>query len=199
MLKSCLNFFSVVKIGKSNERVESKVNKGIKEIAEDIENLKYNLAIIKLKILFDYIFGKEISKSDLESCIKLFSPFCPHVAEELWEKIKGKNFISLAEWPRYNGKKINEKFEKEEELVEELINDINHVSNLIQERGDKKVKKVFVYVLPNETQNYENNSETIQRRTNLSVKIYSIGDKDKHDPENKSKKVKPGRPGIYLE
>jgi len=27
----------------------------------------------------------------------------------------------------------------------------------------------------------------------------AVNDKDKYDPENKSKKAKPGRPGIYLE
>ncbi len=31
------------------------------------------------------------------------------------------------------------------------------------------------------------------------VEIFAVNDKKKHDPENKSKKVKPGRPGIYLE
>ncbi len=198
-LTKSFNYISNAKIGKSDKRVESKVNKTIKEITRDIENLKYNLAIIKLRSLFDYLNGKELSKQNLESCIKLFAPFCPHLAEELWEKIGNKGFVSLADWPSFDEKKINNKFEKEEELFEKLISDINHVLSLIQERENTKIKKVFVYVLPNEKENYENNLETIQKRTNLTAKIYSVNDKDKYDPENKSKKVKPGRPGIYLE
>ncbi len=198
LIKS-FDYFSKVKIGKSDERIESKIHKTIKEITEDIENLKYNLAIIKLRGLFDYLNGKNLSKQNIEFCIKLLSPFCPHVAEELWEKIGGKGFVSSADWPKFNEKKINEKFEKEEELFEKLISDINHVSGLIQEKEDKRVKKVFVYVLPNEKENYSNNLEIIQKRTNLIVEIFSVSDKNKHDPESKSKKVKPNRPAIFLE
>lgn len=198
-VKKLFEFFSVVKIGKSNKRVESKVNKGIKEISEDIENLKYNLAIIKLKILFDYIFGKEISKSDLESCIKLLSPFCPHVAEELWEKIKGKNFISLAEWPRYDEEKINEKFEKEEELVEELVNDINHVKKIIDVNSPKYT---IIYSIPNEKNLFEENTDFIKNSTaSGAVIIYSTREVTLNpviDPEGKAKKAKPGKPGIYV-
>ncbi|MCH7902792.1 class I tRNA ligase family protein, partial [archaeon] len=82
-----LNYFSKVKIGKSDRKIQNKINKTIKEVTEEIENLKYNLSIIKLRTLFDYLNGKEINRKDLESCIKLISPFCPHIAEELWEKL----------------------------------------------------------------------------------------------------------------
>jgi len=44
--------------------------------------------------------------------LKLLHPFCPHITEELWEKIGGKGFISVAKWPVADEKKINEKFEK---------------------------------------------------------------------------------------
>ena len=37
----------------------------------------------------------------IENQIRLLSPFCPHIAEELWEKIGMKGFISVAEWPKY--------------------------------------------------------------------------------------------------
>jgi leucyl-tRNA synthetase len=198
-LTKTFEYFSNLKIGKSDARTESKLNKTVKEITSEIENLKYNLAIIKLRNLFDYMNGREINKKDAESCLKLLSVFCPHISEELWEKIGGKGFVSLSEWPKFDDKKINEKFEKEEEMFEKLISDINHISGLIKDREDKKTSKVFVYVLPNEKENYESNLEEIEKRTGLKVKVYSVNDKDKHDPENKSKKVKPGRPGIYLE
>ncbi len=197
-IKKVIDYFDTVKIGKSDSKIESKLNKTIKEVTNQIDNFKYNLAVIKIRDLFNSL-NEEESKDVLEKSLKLLSPFCPHIAEELWEKIGGKGFVSLAEWPKSNEKKINEQFEKEEELFEKLISDINHVSGLIQEKENKKMKKVFVYVLPNEKENYGNNLEIIQKRTNLIVKIFSVSDKEKHDPENKSKKVKPGRPGIYLE
>ena len=190
-----LNYFSKVKIGKSDKKIQNKINKTIKEVTEEIENLKYNLSIIKLRALFDYLNGKEISKKNLESCVKLLSPFCPHIAEELWEKIGNKNFISLEKWPKYDEKKIDENLEKQEEAVEKIISDINHVAKLV----NKKPKKVFVYVLPKENNFYTSSSDEIQRKTNLIVEIFAVNDKNKYDPEGKSKKVKPNRPAIFLE
>jgi len=86
-----------VGFGKSSARVESKLNKAIKEISDDIENWRYNLAVIKIRQLFDVITKERISKKDLGNFLKLLSVFCPHVTEELWSKIGGKGFISLAD------------------------------------------------------------------------------------------------------
>jgi len=58
-------YFSNAKIGKSDEKIQSKVNKAVMEISKDIENLNYNLAIIKLRALFEYIHGKETSKKEV--------------------------------------------------------------------------------------------------------------------------------------
>ena len=50
--------------------------------------------------------------------------------------------------------------------------------------------KVYVYVLPNEVEIYKDVSD---------VKVFAVNDKDKHDPEDKSRKAKPGKPGIFVE
>ncbi len=192
------DFFSNAKIGKSDRKVQNKINKTIESVTEEIENLRYNLSIIKIRALFDYLDGKEISKKDLESCIKILAPFVPHLAEELWEKINGKNFVSLSEWPIADKSKIDEKIEKEEKLIEQTIEDINHILKIVKEK-DKKTTKIFIYVLPNEKNIFLENLDLIKDKVNLSVEIFAVNDKNKHDPENKSKKVKPGRPGIYLE
>ncbi|MDP7520687.1 MAG: class I tRNA ligase family protein, partial [Candidatus Pacearchaeota archaeon] len=129
---------------------------------------------------------KETSKDVLKKSLILLSPFCPHIAEELWEKIGNKEFISVARWPAADNRKINEKLEKQEQAVEKLIEDIGHIKKLT----GKKDAQVYVYVLPNELKIY---------REVKNIKIFVVNDKKKYDPENKSKKVKPGRPGIYLE
>ena len=66
------------------------------------------------------------------------------------------------------------------------------------EKG-RKVSKLYIYTLPNEIEIYTGNLDMIEKRTNLDAKVYSVADKGKYDPENKSRKVKPGKPGIYLE
>ncbi|MEX0920471.1 MAG: leucine--tRNA ligase [Candidatus Pacearchaeota archaeon] len=196
-IKKVYNYFSEVKIGKPDERTESKLNRLIIEIENDLENIKYNLAIIKLKKLFESL-PSEIDKKVLERFLKLLHPFCPHITEELWEGIGNKGFISVSEWPNADKKKINEKFEKQEQATENLINDINSVLRIVRSKGSNP-KTVFIYVLPNEIEGFEKGIDLIKKSSGLDVRVYSVSDKERYDPENKSKKVKPGKPGIYLE
>ena len=113
--------------------------------------------------------------------------------------ICNKNFISLEKWPKADEKKIDKNLEKQEQLIEKLIEDINHVSRLIKEREKKEIKKVFVYVLPNEEKIFQDENNLIKKRTDLEIEIYAVDDKDKYDPQGKSKKTKPGKPAIFLE
>ncbi len=177
--------FENIKIGKSNPKIESKLNKTIKEVSSQIENFKYSLAIIKIRDLFNSL-GDEESNEVLEKSLKLLHPICPHITEELWEKIKGKGIISLSEWPKAEEKKIDESFEKAEQAVDKLVSDIAQIKKIT----DKSNAKVYVYVLPNELGIYKDVE---------GINLFAVSDKNKYDPENKSKKVKPGRPGIYLE
>ena len=55
--------------------------------------------------------------------IRLLSPFAPHICEELWEKVKGKGFVSLAEWPEYDVNLINPLAEESENLVKSILED----------------------------------------------------------------------------
>ena len=193
-IRKLFDYFEIVKIKKeSDAKTENKLNKTIKQVSSQIENFEYNLAIIGIRTLFDSL-PKETSKSVLEKSLKLLHPFCPHTTEELWEKLGNKNFISLEKWPEFDEKKINDKFEQQEKIVEDLINDINNILKIV---GIKK--KIFIYSLPHEKEIYKEAIETIKKKTNLEVLVYAVNDKEKYDPENKSKKAKPNKPAVYLE
>jgi len=196
-IKKVIDYFEKVKTGNSDEKTESKLNKTIKEVTNLIEGFNYNLAIIKIRSLFES-FREEINKDSLEIFLKLLHPFCPHITEELWIKRGGKGFISLSSWPKADEKKINDKFEKEEELIEGIIRDVNNIVKIIKDKGNS-VSKLYLYTLPDEVNFYADNAKSIEKRTNLKVKTFAVNDKNKHDPEDKSKKAKPGKPGIYLE
>ena len=194
-IKKVVDYYNNVKIVKKDDkRIESKLNKTIELVTKDIENFKYNLATIKLRQLFSS-FGEENSKRILEDFLKLLSPFCPHIAEELWERLGNKKLISLSEWPKAG--KIDENLEKAEEAFEKIVEDVNHIVNLIKEKEDKDVSKIFIYVMPNELGNYD--VKELNKRLNKEVKVFAVNDSKKHDPEGKSKKAKPGKPGIYVE
>jgi len=199
--KFVIRFFNGIgglKVGKSSKRLESKLNKSIKEITEYIENFKYNLAVIKLRSLLD-VFIEEggASKEDTESYLKLMSVFCPHICEELWSKVGGRGFISLADWPKCDEKKIDAKLEKQEEQVDKTVSDINNILGIIRDKEGREASKIYLYVVPNEVGVYD--SERLSSRVGKEVKVFAVNDKKKYDPQGKSSKVKPGRPGVFVE
>ena len=188
-------FNSVTVSKKSNPKIESKLNKIIREVTNQIESFKYNLAIIKVRELFNALPG-ECSKEVLEKSLKLLHPFCPHITEELFEKLGGKKFISLSEWPVAEEKKIDERFDREDEAMEKLVADILNISKIVETKGETK-NEVYVYVIPNELDFYS--SEEVSKRVGKEVKIFPVNDSNKYDPNNLSKKAKFGKPGIYFE
>jgi leucyl-tRNA synthetase len=198
-LRFILNVYSFLKSFKEKKVTklqESKLNRIIKEYSEDLDNFRYNSASIKLRELFE-VLKSGCDKKSLESFLKLLSPLCPHISEELWEKLGNKNFISLERWPVPNLKKVNEKLELANKDFEKTVDDIKYILKMIKERKKKVGKKVFIYVIPNELKNYD--SKKLSLEIGIDVNVFAANDKEKYDPQEKSKNVKPGRPGIYVE
>jgi len=193
-INKIMDYFDNFKLGKADSRTQSKLNKTIKEITYFIEDLKYNLAVIKIRELFNSL-PKKTSKDVLEKSLKLLHPFCPHITEELWEKLGNKKFISLEKWPVVDEKKINEKFEKQEQFARKVGEDINRIKGIV--KIDKPT--AYIYAVPSDLPIIKENKELISTISGANVVSCAVNDKDKYDPENKSKKAKPGRPGIYLE
>ncbi len=83
--------------------LEKLLHKTIKKVTEDIETLGFNTAISAMMILVNELYRAEIKpKSTLKILAQLMMPFAPHIAEEIWEKLGGDGFVSLAAWPKYN-------------------------------------------------------------------------------------------------
>ena len=51
---------------------------------------------------------KTNSRQILEPLIILISPYAPHIAEELWEKMGHQNSVSFAKFPKYDEKYLLE-------------------------------------------------------------------------------------------
>ncbi len=199
-IKKIFNYFKSVKIGEVDEKTENKLNGTIKNVTNNIENLDYNLAIIKIRKFFDSL-PEETSKNVLENFLKLLHPFCPHITEEIWEKLHKHNsnstkFLSLEKWPKAG--KINEKLLKEEKLIEKLIEDINNIFNILKKK-EEKVKKIYIYSTPNEKKIFINNKDLINKKIGLDIEIFAVNEKNIYDPKNFAKKAKPEKPALYFE
>ena len=85
------------------------LHKAIKEVSEDIENVKYNTAIAKLMTLLNELNkAPKVNKTDYEVLLKLVNPFAPHITEELWEKLGHKEDMVYTSWPTYDESKLIE-------------------------------------------------------------------------------------------
>ena len=85
------------------------LHKTIKKVSEDIESISLNTAISQMMILINELYKTgERPKSVLMTLIQLLSPFAPHIAEELWEKLGGEGFVSVKDWPEFDPSLIKE-------------------------------------------------------------------------------------------
>jgi leucyl-tRNA synthetase len=87
--------------------LEKLLHKTIKKVTEDIEKMSFNTAISAMMILVNELYKANVKpKSILKPLIQLLMPFAPYMAEELWEKMGGEGFVSLAPWPKYDSNLI---------------------------------------------------------------------------------------------
>ena len=190
------NYAHSVKFGKSSSRIEHKVNKAIIDVSREIKGINYNIAVIKLRALFDS-FEDEISKYDFGNFLKILSPFAPHIAEELWNKfIDSKTLISVSNWPVADESKINDSIDKAEESFEKTVSDAQNILKIVKDKESKTASHVYLYAIPNEVVLF--NRDALSKRLGIEVSVFAVNDKMKFDPENKSGKAKPGRPAIYV-
>ncbi|HLC31049.1 MAG TPA: leucine--tRNA ligase [Candidatus Nanoarchaeia archaeon] len=193
-------------MGRSELLLLSAVNRYLKEGIEAMEQMLFRTAFDTLffqfqRVLKEYMNRGQINQAVLNSCIELqirvLSPFCPHIAEELWSSIGNNSFVSLASWPQADESLINDALEESERAIDRGIKDVLNLLALLQEKQGKSCEKVYLYVVPHEVEGY--NPTLLGRRVGKEVIVFAVNDPKKYDPQGKSGKVKPGRPGIYLE
>ena len=86
-----------------SKALEKALNRTIKKVTEDIEDMKFNTAIAAMMSLLNEVDKVgSLSNEDYKTIINLLNPFAPHVTEELWEERGFEGFCSLADWPEYD-------------------------------------------------------------------------------------------------
>lgn len=85
------------------------INKTIKKVSNDIENMKFNTAIAELmKLINTYYELENITTKDYETLIKLLYPFAPHITEELNKEVLNKDSLVYSSYPTYEEEKTKE-------------------------------------------------------------------------------------------
>ena len=84
-------------------------------------------------------FNKNVINAVIETQITLLCPVIPFVCEEIWEKIGGEGYLSLADWPKVNKKKIDTSLDAGEGLVRNVVNDIIALKRLAKIEKPSKI------------------------------------------------------------
>ena len=74
------------------------------QVAEDIQQFKFNTAVAKLMETLNELSGLEesLSPESLLSLLKILAPFAPFTTEELWQKASKPGSVHETPWPEYN-------------------------------------------------------------------------------------------------
>jgi len=148
------------KIQKNKKYNEFEIEKTIKKVSSDIEEMKFNTAISTLMIFINEVGKLEsISQIAYEKFLKILSPFAPHIAEELWQILDHRKSINFESWPtpdlskiqneetkivvQINGKVRAEIMIKIDDNEEDIKKQAVSSEVIIKQLAGREVKKVF--------------------------------------------------------
>ncbi|MEI0738153.1 leucine--tRNA ligase [Paenibacillus sp. JTLBN-2024] len=78
-------------------------HKTIKKVTEDMEHMRFNTAISQLMIFINDAYKADsLPRKAIEDFTQLLSPFAPHIAEELWERLGHEESITYEPWPVFD-------------------------------------------------------------------------------------------------
>lgn len=135
----------------ATQEIERLVHKTVKKVTLDIDSMKFNTAIAAMMTLINEMYAAgRVNRGDLAVFTRLISPFAPHIAEEVWERIGGAGLVSLAPWPEFDEEKtvddtvkvpvqINGKVKS----VIDLSKDLDKDAALAAARSDPKVSEAI--------------------------------------------------------
>ncbi|MFT4673551.1 MAG: leucyl-tRNA synthetase [Saprospiraceae bacterium] len=85
------------------------LHKTIKKVEDDIENFSFNTSVSTFMIAVNELTAQKCNSKDiLEPLTILISPYAPHIAEELWNKLGHNVSISEAPFPVFDASHLVE-------------------------------------------------------------------------------------------
>jgi leucyl-tRNA synthetase len=90
-----------------NKDLERALHSAIKKVTAAVTDLKFNTAIAEMMVFVNEATkATAIPRDWFESFVKILSPFAPHVAEELWQRLGHRSTIAYAPWPVHDEAKL---------------------------------------------------------------------------------------------
>ena len=91
--------------------VEKALHRTIKHVTSAIQELRFNTAIASMMEYLNVVRsgGRKSRRLEVEPLVTLIAPFCPHIAEELYERMGNTTSIfDSGEWPTFDDRLLVE-------------------------------------------------------------------------------------------
>jgi len=87
----------------SEPELERSLHKTVKKVTSDTEGLQMNTAIAQMMIFVnDATSATTLPRGIVTTFLRLLSPYAPHIAEELWQRLGEEGLIAHAGWPAWD-------------------------------------------------------------------------------------------------
>lgn len=152
-----------------SEKMEIPINRTIKKVTEDYENLKFNTAIAALmSLLNEFNDVGKVNKAELKTYLLLLNPVAPHITEEMWREMGFEGMLNQSSWPKWDEDKISY------EEVEIAIQVNGKVRGKVVISVDDTKNEVKEKVMNNETVSKFIEGKTIIKEIYVPGRIYNI-------------------------
>jgi leucyl-tRNA synthetase len=90
--------------GAADPTVMRKLHQTIRKVGDDIPRLGYNTAIAAMMEYMNTLRKNDRTphRQEVQPLVQLVSPFAPHIAEELWERLGNHRSVFDSGWPAYD-------------------------------------------------------------------------------------------------
>ncbi len=93
--------------GADNKDLERALHAAIKKVTSSVTDLRFNTAISEMMVFVNEATkAPAVPRAWFESFVRILSPFAPHVAEELWQRLGHAQTIAYEPWPAFDEAKL---------------------------------------------------------------------------------------------
>ncbi len=118
------------------------LHKTIKKVTEDIDNFSFNTSVSSFMIAVNELTAQNChERSILEPLTVLISPYAPHIAEELWEKLGHQGSVAKVIYPKFEEKYL---VESEKEYPVSFNGKMRFTINLSLDLSKEEIEKAVL-------------------------------------------------------
>jgi leucyl-tRNA synthetase len=140
-----------------DEYIRFRLHKMIRDVTENYEKMYIRDALNEIISFVDVLRkyselkpNQELFTEAKEKLILMLAPVVPHMCEELWTLSGKKGYVSLAKWPKFEKKYVNEEIEQHWLAFDNVIEDIQNIMKIIKNENPASIDVIIADEWKNE-------------------------------------------------